>query len=523
MMNTTVSPASGLQPRIPPTTVATPVIESHDQAPATHPETEQTGVSPFDITRALRLLTSQVFRSLAQQLGASPSVAEDLGFAPPDNPDAAGTQLAGALRGFVGTQSPTPETAAPVVSQQVAVGIEAGYRETVQLLAQKGPIPADVQIRLQQSRELAFAAAADATPTATGNAADIQVAGARAAEATRSRSADITVRTLDGDTITLQISAQSALQVATAAIDNGNEAGVSQQATYSSGLQFNLGIDGNLDRGETKAIRQLFHQVRGILKEFAKADYADAIEKFAQLKLDNAYLANVAIDLSNTRSVAVAGLYAAAATPLPAADPAPPVPSTHTVPVAARTDSAPQTSLPAPAPGPAPSTPVNPAPVGAVNSGPATGNPASATDASPAPGTTVDAQPDIAGLADLLAPFVSLFRGLLGNAQFAEPGRLIAELSAALLDLQSGISGVDAVAGNDTDADADIDAGTGVDTDAAVTTPDNQHASLKKLLRDVLGELDNRQHHDKPEKAVEHDDDSHNRQNTKVSEKQSHE
>jgi len=450
-----------------------------------------------------------VFQSLVRQLGAKPAVAEDLGFAPPDHPDAAGAQLAGALRGFVATQPPAPETTAPVVSRQVAVGIEAGYRETVRLLAQKGPIPADVQIQLQQSRELAFAAVADATSTATGNTADIQVAGTQAAEATRSRSAEITVRTRDGDTINLQVSAQSALQVTTAAISNGNEAAVTRQATYSGELQFNLSINGNLDRGETKAIRQLFHQVRGILKEFAKADYAEAIEKFAKLKLDNATLANVAIDLSNTRSVAVAGLYAAAATPLPATDPAPPVPATHTVPVAARTDTAPQTSLSAPASRPAPVTTVNPVPVRAINSGPATapqattvtGNPASTTDASPAPGTTVESQPDIARLADLLAPFVSLFRELLGNAQFAEPGRLIAELSAAVLDLQSGISGVEAVTGNDTDTDADVDARTGVDTDAPVTTPDNKHSSLKKLLRDLLGGLDNRQHHDKPDKA----------------------
>jgi len=403
-------------------------------------------------------------------------------------------------------------------------------------LAQKGPIPADVQIQLQQSRELAFAAVADATSTATGNAAGIQVAGARAAEATSSRSAGITVRTRDGDTINLQISAQNVLQITTAATSNGSEAAVSQQATYSSELQFNLSIDGNLDRGETKAIRQLFHQVRGILKEFAKGDYADAIEKFAKLKLDNEHLANVAIDLSNTRSVAVAGLYAAAATPLPAANPtpspAPSVPATNTTPVAARTGSAPQTNSPAPAPRPAPATTANPATVRVANSGPAatapqatpvTGNPTSTADAAPASGTTVDSQPDIAGLADLLAPFVSLFRGLLGNAQFAEPGRLIAELSAALLDLQSGITGVDAVAGNDPDADGDIDAKTGVDTDTAVTPPDNKHSGLKKLLRDVLGELDNRQHHDKPNKAIEHDDGKHNQQNTKVSEKQNHE
>ncbi len=538
-MNTTVSVAASLQSQVRTATSAVSVVQSPGAERIARPVVEQTGVSPgvsrFDVTSALRLLTGQVLNSLTMPSGAKPMIAEDLGFVPPEDANAAGAQLSGVVRGVLGGQSSAPVSAVAtgnqsvadqsVVSRQVAAGIEAGYQETVRLLAQKGPIPSDVQIELQQSRELAFAAVAESV--ASDNASGVQVAGAQTVAATNSRSATVTVRTQDGDTVNLQISGQRSIQVTTAALGGEGEGAASLSTEQSREYQFNLTVDGDLDRGEMKALRNLMHEIKGVLKEFAKADYADAIEKFSELKLNTEYLANVAMDLSSTRSIAVAGLYAAAATILPSANAAPVV-----------ADAAqPIESTPASVrviPDPAPSAPrsestgvairLAAARTSSYSANVATRQQASevsiatysrssspiAPSVSPPvaePGSEVASQ-EAVDLAELLAPFISLFRDLLGGGQFAKPGNLIAELTAAVLNLQGELFPAE----SDADADTDVGIEGDFDDDSAAQSEvktasigDTQNA-MKTLLQEFMGALDNRQENDRPERHGEADD-----------------
>ncbi|MDP6674452.1 MAG: hypothetical protein QGH93_06335, partial [Gammaproteobacteria bacterium] len=353
----------------------------------------------------------------------------------------------------------------------------------------------------------AAAGTAVTDPAAAGETASAEVVSL-ASKATASRSAVITVTTQDGDTVDLQISIERTAQVSAAMIDGSDGTAASLQSDQARDFQFSLNVAGELDRGETKAIRKLFHKIKSVLHKFAKADYGKAIEKFAKLKLNTEQLANVAMDLSSSRSITVAGLYAAAATPLPSTDAtttdvAAPVPAgTSDVPAAGPAAPVPAT------PNQSVATAVHLATNRSITFSPnsfslqqtaeAAYNHTSAVTAQTAPPAADDPGQAVVDLAELLEPFVNLFKDMLNNTHFSKPGDLIAGLTAALVDLQASLVPAD------TDGDSDPSVPAPADTDPAAptggnTTNTDSLVALATLLQDFMGALDNghdKHHHD---------------------------
>lgn len=118
---------------------------------------------------------------------------------------------------------------------------------------------------------------------------------------------DMTVKTRDGDTVTISISALQALRVNGAdwtgmtgfAGLQGDGSLSTFKGMYSESMLFE--VDGELDDAEKAALDELIASVMDLADSFYGGDMAAALDKASQLALDPAELSSMALEMTQTR------------------------------------------------------------------------------------------------------------------------------------------------------------------------------------------------------------------------------
>lgn len=125
-----------------------------------------------------------------------------------------------------------------------------------------------------------------------------------------SESVDLTVQTLDGDIITVNLEAfqeyqrqfEMGAQYGRGEHGRGERFSVSlvdgQSSSYNA--NFNYSVEGELDEGELAALQDLFSQVNELATSFFSGDLASALEKALSLNMDVGELASMSLNMSQS-------------------------------------------------------------------------------------------------------------------------------------------------------------------------------------------------------------------------------
>lgn len=131
-----------------------------------------------------------------------------------------------------------------------------------------------------------------------------------------SESVDLTVQTLDGDIITLNLEAfqefqrQYELDSRYGAGGRGNGFSVSSLNESSSyDANFAYSVEGELDEGEIAALQDLFSQVNELATNFFSGDLAAALEQAQSLNMDVGELASMSLNMTQTITVQAESTY----------------------------------------------------------------------------------------------------------------------------------------------------------------------------------------------------------------------
>lgn len=134
-----------------------------------------------------------------------------------------------------------------------------------------------------------------------------------------SESVDLTVQTLDGDIITLNLEAfqeyqrQFELNAGYGSGASGRENGFSvslfndESSSYIA--NFSYSVDGDLDEGELVALQDLFSQVNELASNFFSGDLGAALEQAQMLNMDIGELASMSLNMSQTTMLQAESTY----------------------------------------------------------------------------------------------------------------------------------------------------------------------------------------------------------------------
>ncbi len=228
-------------------------------------------------------------------------------------------KVAGRILGFVQQRLSSvenPEQRAAMLDQ-AKQGITQGFAEARDVLKSLGALQGQVAENIDQTYgkimdgldQLGQPEAAQDTQADAPAATSLQQAAAASVAQVESGSISLSIRTADGDEVTFSFQReQGAALTAYAAQDaNGHSAGASYVGYQSSSLDFS--VEGNLDEGETKAIKALVKDVEHLAGRFFSGDLQAAFEEASKMGFDNQELAGFALNLTQTverREVAAA-------------------------------------------------------------------------------------------------------------------------------------------------------------------------------------------------------------------------
>lgn len=117
-----------------------------------------------------------------------------------------------------------------------------------------------------------------------------------------SRTFSLKLRTADGDTVTIGLSAERAgqAQFSYGSSAKGESASLIRQGSESSGLQFS--VDGELDEDELRALTDLLQQIGDISGRFFQGDLESAFRLATELSYDSSEIASFDLNLNMSRT-----------------------------------------------------------------------------------------------------------------------------------------------------------------------------------------------------------------------------
>ncbi|RLT93500.1 MAG: hypothetical protein D9N14_18550 [Ketobacter sp.] len=210
--------------------------------------------------------------------------------------------------------------------QQAVKGVEQGLREAKGIIQEQGLFAGAVKDNfyatvtgladgLEALGEELFGvdletAADTAGPAPTTAAPGL---GYRSTEVAfqRDRSFDLEVITQDGDKVTLHVSsgqsgyANQYRLAGDGVLVEGLEAGYTQYDNVA------FSVEGELDEGELSALRDLFAQVNSVAETFYAGDVEMAFDQAMNVGMDSEELAAFAVDIQQSKAVAVRDTYVA--------------------------------------------------------------------------------------------------------------------------------------------------------------------------------------------------------------------
>jgi len=119
----------------------------------------------------------------------------------------------------------------------------------------------------------------------------------------------LTLKTREGDNVTINFSNQASFQANIAGTKNKNDSAASISLETSSSSNFHFSIEGDLNEDEKKAINNLVKELSGIADSFFAGNVQEAFNNATNFKLDGSQLAAVDFSLNQNQSYSRTAVY----------------------------------------------------------------------------------------------------------------------------------------------------------------------------------------------------------------------
>ncbi|MFY0665625.1 MAG: DUF5610 domain-containing protein [Natronospirillum sp.] len=113
-----------------------------------------------------------------------------------------------------------------------------------------------------------------------------------------------TLKTREGDVITISAAQQKSASMAAMASNNGDSQMLAAMWETNSSESFSFSVKGDLNMEEMKAIEALLKDIGKIADKFFSGRYEQAFDKAKELQLDSNTLASMSMNMTQTKAVA---------------------------------------------------------------------------------------------------------------------------------------------------------------------------------------------------------------------------
>lgn len=278
---------------------------------------EQSSLSRFSEPQSRKLLNDRILSALAEHIDPSGKFkfadVEKVDF----SPEAVSKRILGFVEGAL-AQAGGNEQAKNRL-QAAREGIEKGFGEARDILTNLNVYQGEVQDNaektydlLQQGLDGLQSALDDGTlfnKTAPAAPQLIQRDLLQQSSYSREESFELTVKTRDGDDVTINISRNQFAEDISYSSETPNSRFTSLSETTSASASFSYEVKGELDEGERKAIDELLGNVKKLSDEFFGSDVQGAFDHALSIGYDTKEIARFSVSMQQTEERRVTSAY----------------------------------------------------------------------------------------------------------------------------------------------------------------------------------------------------------------------
>ncbi len=210
-----------------------------------------------------------------------------------------------------------PESDVGRFFSEVREGLEKGFSEARDVLqgvgALQGKIAGDVdKIQDLTMQGLDDLASQNTPSTQDDSAVDSRIDSTMAFQSLamqQSRSAEIQVKTREGDVVTISFSQSSSSSRSALQVQQGDSSMQAFQESDSENSGFSISIEGNLNRDEQKSLQKLMKKMHKVSNAFFHGNGKAALKHALKLGFNDQQIAGFSMDLSMQKSVQAVAAY----------------------------------------------------------------------------------------------------------------------------------------------------------------------------------------------------------------------
>lgn len=189
-------------------------------------------------------------------------------------------------------------------------GVEKGFAEAREILDELSMLSEPIAARIDETEKLTFDALAAIAPGSQASSSLSQVAMGGAERFRNAEDMSLTVKTRDGDEVTINFSRNQSYDATYGAgADSEGNATAWMDVSRSESSQYQFSVRGDLDEGELEALEQMVRDISGVADEFFNGDVQKAFEQSADISFDASELQSMQLDMSYSRSWSQASTY----------------------------------------------------------------------------------------------------------------------------------------------------------------------------------------------------------------------
>lgn len=190
-------------------------------------------------------------------------------------------------------------------------GVEKGFAEAREILDELSMLSEPIAAQIDETEQLTFDALAGIAPGSASQTSPVsQVALGGAERFRNAEDMSLSVRTRDGDEVTINFSRNQSYDATYGAgADSEGNSVAWMNVSRSESSQYEFSVKGELDEGELDALQQMIRDVSSVADEFFNGDVQKAFEDSADISFDASELQSMQLDMSYTRSLAQASTY----------------------------------------------------------------------------------------------------------------------------------------------------------------------------------------------------------------------
>ncbi len=189
---------------------------------------------------------------------------------------------------------------------EIKEGLDRGFDEAREILQNLGALNGQISDDIDETQELTLQGLVDLESSTLNIQSNFAI---QSTLVQSSRSAEIQVKTQEGDIVTLSFSqSKSSSRSALEAQQQQSSLNV-YQTNFSEKTQFEISVEGNLNEDEQNSIKHLTQQIHKISNAFFHGNGKAAIQHAQKLGFDTEQIASVALDLNTRKSIQTLAAY----------------------------------------------------------------------------------------------------------------------------------------------------------------------------------------------------------------------